>query len=210
MQEQPETHSHPSFHPSSTDGSAENGPNTAATAHQHLEYWECFSKPGYLESGNSALLVTFQELLTWHLIVSYFIILNKTKQSKTAKTHKHSLWRGVPDEVVASSYFPSVLSALSWEAVVSTAGQLHPSSSKAQSQAATRVSHPAAAKSGQGLVPESSEFTHRNFHEQKHSNQQSKRIEKVLLRICPWIKTLTYNSSKETRISKSRCIFRDF
>lgn len=66
--------------------------------------------------------------------------------------------------MVASSYFPSVLSAPSWEVVVSTVGRLRPSSSEARGQAATRVCHPAAEKRGQGLVPESSEFTRLNFH----------------------------------------------
>lgn len=51
---------------------------------------ERFSEPGSLGSENSAVLVTLQELLTWHFIVSYFIILNKAKQPR----HTHTVFGG--------------------------------------------------------------------------------------------------------------------
>lgn len=60
------------------------------------------------------------------------------------------------DEVVAESDFPLVVSAQSWEAVVSTADRLRPSSSGARGRAAITGSRSAAAGGGQGLVLEPS------------------------------------------------------
>lgn len=64
------------------------------------------------------------------------------------------------DEMVAESDFPSVVSAQSWEAVVSTADRLRPSSSGARGRAAITGSHSVAAGGGQGLVPEPSTLLH--------------------------------------------------